>query len=105
MKNFGPGGGLGNPLNIGTPAGRRNAGGYYMMKQQERMRHLQQQRMRHLQQQHRGQQPFVLPPLHHRQTNLSYTAASDQSAPDETGSSGKWIFFIILAVVLFFFFA
>ena len=104
MKTFGPGGNFGNPLNIGTPAGRRNAGGYYMMKQQERMRNLQMQRMRQQQQQRMWQQPPAFTPLHYRKTDLSYTAPYE-SAPAKTGGSGKWIFFIILAIVLFVLFA
>lgn len=98
MKTFGPGGSFGNPLNVGTPAGRRNAGGYYMMKQKERRRQQQRQQLWQQQQQSAG------PRLHDQQPSLSYHTPYP-SAPVETGRSGKWIFFILLAIVLFVLFA
>ena len=99
MKTFGPGGSFGsgfnnnNPLNPNSPAGRRrNGGGYYMMKQQDRMRQQQQQRM--WQRQQLPSRPI------YQQTKPSYSAPY-QSVPIETGRSGKGIFFIILAIILF----
>jgi hypothetical protein len=99
MKTFGPGGSFGNPLNVGTPAGRRNAGGYCRMKQQE-LRRQQQRQQLWQQQQPWTRQQSARPALPYQQPRLSYPTPSP-SAPVETGRSGKWIFFILLAIVLF----